>query len=106
MADWNPDAVPDAPPPSRLTADERAVLGALMTAGPNASVREKTAEAGARRAAMEQKDFEATLRKLERMEPCPVHRDRDATTGEEFWIANNEAAELLDPPPDDSAGGR
>jgi len=83
-----------------FTSDERRVLGALMAAEHNTSVSERavprialrTGLRGARRRDATKAGWHRARRRPPR---C------DAKTGEEFWMALNEAAERLDPPPTD-----
>lgn len=81
-----------------FTSDERQVLGALILA-PDATISDRTVKAVAVRTGMSEAEVSATLRKLDDMDPPVVHQDTDAVSGERFWIALNEAAERLDPPP-------
>jgi hypothetical protein len=83
---------------SKFTTAERAVINALMDAGPRASVSDRAARAIAARAGMTDDAVASILRGLNRFDPPVVHHDVDAVTGVEVWFALNEAAERLDPP--------
>ena len=82
-------------PRSRLTADERQVLGALILP-PEAGISEKTLQRIAARTALPQTQVAETLRKLETLEPPLVHRDTDAKLNVEFWIALEPAIEEVE----------
>jgi hypothetical protein len=99
MDEWRPDVDVEPSQPSKLTATERQVLGGLILP-PDAPITAKTVEAIAKRVGLGEAEVERTLTAFEAMEPPPVHRDTDATTGIEFWIPLHEAIELLDPPPE------
>jgi len=67
---------------------ERQVVGALLLP-PDAGVADKTAAAVAERSGLSEADVRAALRQLADLDPPLVHRDIDATTGDEFWIVIN-----------------
>lgn len=58
---------------------------------PGASLNEKTPSAVAARTGLSVHDVARTLRSLDDHDPPVVHRDIDATTGTEFWIALERA---------------
>lgn|GEM_PF-3806293 len=80
-----------------FTSEERQVLGTLMQ--PERRLEERTVDAMARDLGMESRDVARVLDGLEAR--GVVENSTDATLEVEFWIANNEAAEQLDPPPED-----
>jgi DNA-binding MarR family transcriptional regulator len=78
-----------------FTSEERQVLGALMQ--PERRLEDQTVDAMARDLGMESVDVARILGGLEAR--GVVENSTDATLEVEFWIANNEAAEQLHPPP-------
>jgi DNA-binding MarR family transcriptional regulator len=72
------------------------VLGALMQ--PERRLEDQTVDGMARDLGMESGDVACVLDGLEAR--GVVENSTDATLEVEFWIAINEAAEQLDPPPE------
>ena len=79
-----------------FTSEERQVLGALMQ--PERRLEDQTVEAMARDLGMKPGEVARVLDGLEAR--GVVENTTDATLESELWIANNEAAEQLDPPPE------
>lgn len=75
---------------SKLTSDERQVLGGLILE-PGAPITHKTPAAVAERVGLDEGQVRRTLEKLDGL--GLVHRDVDATTEIEFWIALESAIE-------------
>lgn len=71
---------------SKLTVTEREVLGELIL-DKDAPVESRTLSAVAERANMSESEVARILQQLESADPPLVHRDTDATLGQEFWIA-------------------
>jgi DNA-binding MarR family transcriptional regulator len=82
-----------------FTSEERQVLGVLMQR--DRRLEDQTVDAMARDLGMEPADVARVLDGLEAQ--GVVQNETDATLREEVWIANNEAAERLGPPPEDAA---
>lgn len=80
---------------SRLTSDERQVLGALIMP-PGTPIAEKTVPKIARTTGLDEGQVDRTLSKLADMEPPLVHQETDATLNVEFWIPLESAIEALE----------
>src|SRR5450755_3344830 len=80
--------------PSKLTALERQVLGALIMKR-DARVVDRTVESVATLTGLQEADVRQTLEQLDSLQPRLVHRTVDAVLNIEFWTALQPAMEEL-----------